>query len=295
MNHLADITIQHAIRQATQRLDEAGIETARLDAEVLLRHVLQIDRTQLFLRYPDLLGPTDKAAFDALISQRTQRSPVAYLTGTREFMGLPFQTTPAVLIPRPDTEPLVEWALAWLRDYPRATVADIGTGSGAIAVSIAAHTDKAFAGSIIATDTSAESLEIATRNARRLLPANRMAHMDFRVGSLTEPIRERVDLLVTNLPYLTPEQIADNPELDQEPILALDGGQDGLDLINRVIDDLPRVLSKDGAAGFEIDPSQETPVANRLQATFPGGRVSIVRDLAQFSRHVVVERPATGR
>ena len=283
-------TIQQTLRDAADHLERAGIDTARLDAEVLLRHVLDIDRTTLFLRYPDPMPGDAVAILADLIERRLTGEPVAYLTGVREFMALPFRVAPGVLIPRPDTEPLVEWALDWLHDRPDAVVADIGTGSGAIAVAIAAHAPETFAGRVVAIDTSREALAIATANADALLPPARRARIAFRLGSLTDPLDAPVDLLLANLPYLTPEQIARNPDLDAEPRLALDGGPDGLDLVRAVIADLPRVLAPDGAAGFELDPSQATAVQSQLETTFPGAQVIIVHDLARLSRHVVLIR-----
>lgn len=283
-------TIQHTIRQAARRLEAAGIQTARLDAEVLMRHVLDIDRTRLFLRYPDPIAEPDHAAFERLIARRLAGEPVAYLTGTREFMGLPFRVAPGVLIPRPETELLVEWALDWLAPRPDATVADIGTGSGAIAISVAARLPAEFAGTVIATDTSDAALAIARKNANALLPPDRLRQLRFLHGSLTEPLAGPLDLLLTNLPYLTPQQIAENPALDAEPRLALDGGPDGLDLVRAVIADLPRILAPDGAAGFEIDPSQVDAVSMLLDRALPGTKIRIIDDLARLSRHVVATR-----
>jgi release factor glutamine methyltransferase len=196
-----------------------------------------------------------------------------------------------VLIPRPDTEPLVEWALEWLRNRPNARIADIGTGSGAIAISLAAHLPGTFVGEIIAIDTSEEALAIARENAEHLLAPERQRQLSFTRGSLTEPLADPVDLLLANLPYLTPAQIAGNPDLDAEPRGALDGGPDGLDLIRDVINDLPRILVADGAAGFEIDPSQAETVSSLLKVAVPDSTIQIVPDLAQSSRHVVAIRP----
>jgi release factor glutamine methyltransferase len=255
-----------------------------------MRHALDIDRTQLFLRYPEPMPDGAAHAFTALVERRLAGEPVAYLTGVREFMALPFRVAPGVLIPRPDTEPLVEWALEWLRERPASLVADIGTGSGAIAIAIAAHVADSFSGRIIAVDTSAEALAIARDNADTLLPPARRHLLEFRHGSLTAPLQEPVDFLLANLPYLTPEQIAENPDLDAEPRLALDGGPDGLVLVRQVIADLPRVLAPVGAAGFELDPSQARTVETLLRATFPEATTGIVHDLARLSRHVVLNR-----
>lgn len=284
------LTIRQTIRQAATRLAKAEIDTAMLDAEVLMRHVLDVDRTHLFLRYPDPIADTDRDAFERLIVRRLDGAPVAYLTSTREFMGLPFHVAPGVLIPRPDTEPLVEWALDWLADRPDASIVDIGTGSGAIAISLAAHLPASFAGTITATDTSADALAVARQNVGTLLPPERSRQIDVVQGSLTTPIRMPVDLVLANLPYLTPEQIAENPDLDAEPRLALDGGTDGLDLVRAVIADLPRILTPTGATGFEIDPSQADAVATLLATSLPDASITIIPDLARLSRHVAASR-----
>jgi release factor glutamine methyltransferase len=257
---------------------------------VLLRHVLRLDRTQLFLRYPEPMPAGAMEPFAALVERRLAGDPVAYLTGTREFMGLPFRVGPGALIPRPDTEPLVEWALDWLRDHPTATIVDICTGSGAIAVSLAAHAPAGFGGRIIAVDISPDAIAIAQANADDLLAPEHRERLTFRQGSLTEPVTAPVDLLLANLPYLTPEQIAENPALDAEPRMALDGGPDGLDLVRAVIADLPRILAPGGAAGFEIDPAQAEAVRRLLEVTFPGAETAIIHDLAQKSRHVLLIR-----
>lgn len=283
-------TIQQTLMTGTTRLAEAGIDTPRLDAEVLLRHALGVDRTRLFVMLPDPMPEGLVATYEDLITRRMAGEPVAYLTGTREFMGLDFRTTPAVLIPRPDTEPLVEWALGWVTGRPGARVVDIGTGSGAIAVSLAAHLPASFTGEIIAMDVSPEALAIATANADALLTPAQRDRLTFRQGSLTEPLDEPVDLLLANLPYLTPAQMAGNTDLEAEPSLALLGGDDGLDLVRRTIADLPRILAEEGAAGFEIDPSQAATTRELLQRIFPDAHTLVIRDLAGRERHVVVDR-----
>lgn len=282
-----EITNRQARQQATTRLIDAGIDSAALDARVLLCLVLDVTQTQLLMRDPEPIPAAALDRYRALVGQRATGMPVAYLAGEREFMGLPFRAKTDVLVPRPDTEPLVEWGLAWLGDHLQANIADIGTGSGAIAIATTFHAPAGWAGSTIATDVSTTALSVAAANADALLPPERRQRFSLVEGSLAEPITSPVDLLLTNLPYLTPEQIEENPHLAHEPVLALDGGADGLDLIREVVDHLPRVLAPGGAVGFEIDPSQSTEVQRLLRIALPNHRVMVVHDLAGDERHIV--------
>ena len=281
-------TLSDALRDATRRLAAAGSETPRLDADVLLGHVLGLDRGALLARLRDPLPAFAADAFARLVAERERRAPVAYLTGRREFMGLPFRAAPGALVPRPETELLVEWAVGRLRASPPGTVLDIGTGSGAIACSLAAALPANWSGQVVAADVSTAALAVARANRDALGLASRVWLVR---GDLATWCVGGVGLLLANLPYLTPEQIAGNPWLAPEPRLALDGGPDGLALIRRLIADLPRLLAPGGAAGLEIDPSQAGTVATLLNEALPCGRVAIVRDLAGLDRHVVVELP----
>lgn len=264
----------------------AATETAGLDAEVLLRHVLGLDRVALFTHLTEEIGSDQLRAYQALIGKRAEGAPVAYLTEEREFMGLPFAVTPGVLVPRPETEILVEWAIGWLRTRGSVTVVDVGTGSGAIALSIAAYMGQDWPGRTIAVDVSSEALAVARRNRVRLGLQDRV---EICQASLLAWRAEPVDLLLANLPYLRPGQIAENSELRFEPVVALDGGPDGLDLIRSLLQDAPRVMSPGGALGVEIDPGQREPVVTLARQLFPGSTVSVLRDLAGFDRHMIVE------
>jgi release factor glutamine methyltransferase len=275
------------LRCGRKLLASAGSATPGLDAEVLLRHVLGIDRTELFVRLPEPITAKALATYDRLLEERAGDNPVAYLTGEREFMGLAFEVSPGVLVPRPETELLVAWAVSWLgkRSQARVTVVDIGTGSGAIAIAIAAAMEPNWRGGIIAADISPVAIAIAARNRMRLVARHRVALVQ---GSLTSWLRGPVDLLVANLPYLRPVQIAENPSLAAEPRLALDGGLDGLDLIRKLLDDAPRVLVPGGAIGLEIDPSQRDDVVNLARRAFPASEIHVLPDLSGFDRHVTI-------
>lgn len=281
-------TLQDVLRAATHRLTEAGFDSPRLDAEVLLRHLLDVDRTGLFLQLPDSAPSEISGALDELISRRLTGEPVAYIVGQREFMGLPFHVGPGVLVPRPETEILVEWAIGWLNAHPHATVIDVGTGSGAIALSIAASLPTDSAVIVLASDPSPEALAIAQRNQDALRAHGIVGKVRFTQQSLLDETTGPLDLVLANLPYLTPEQISGNPDLAAEPRLALDGGGDGLVLVRELIADLRRVLSPRGATGFELDSSQTDAVERLLAAEFPLATIRAIDDLAGLSRHVVL-------
>jgi release factor glutamine methyltransferase len=278
-------TNTEALREATARL-EAASDSPRLDAEVLLRHVLRIDRTAFFARLHEPLNASDAEAYERLINARLAGAPVAHLTGEREFMGIRFKVSRDVLIPRPETEQLVEWSLNWLKPRPHANVLDVGTGSGAIILSIAKIAGDKWHSAAIGTDISQAAISVAETNRARLGLTNRV---ELLASDLLHAVSKPIDLILANLPYLTAEQISENPQLDAEPRLALDGGQEGLDLIERFLSDAPRILSANGAIGLEIDPSHAIHVAAHAANAFPRAHVQITRDLAQCERFVIVE------
>lgn len=274
-------TIASTISAGAERLRQAGFETPRLDAEILLRYVLGLDRAQLFMRLREPLDSDEERRFIGLVERRLAGQPVAYLVGEREFMGLPFRIGPGALVPRPETELLVQQAIEWLRRRPDSLVLDVGTGSGAIAISVAKHVPDA---TVIGSDRSVEAMRWATAN-RTSLGAN----LQLMLSDLTEAIGGQIDLLLANLPYLTPEQFSGNPDLHAEPELALVSGADGLDLIRRLLSDAPRVMSPKGAIGLEIDPSQAVAVDSLGRKRFPGAIITTRVDLAGLARHVWIQ------
>jgi release factor glutamine methyltransferase len=280
------MTIAEAVRAAARDL-AATSDTPALDAEVLMRHLLGWNRTDYLMNRNELLNDEIGRTFLALIERRKRREPVAYLIGRREFMGLEFHVGPGALVPRPETELLVEWAAAWLTGKRDQVAIDVGTGSGAIAVSLAHAAPPGSLGRLIAVDPSAEALQWAQRNAAALAPN---AAIEFVPGSLLDEIDEPLDLVLANLPYLTPEQTDGNPDLAAEPRSALVSGEDGLDLIRELLADLPRVLAPDGAAILELDPDQAETVSALARARFPDAHVAIVPDLSDRSRFVTIER-----
>ncbi len=274
---------------AAERL-QATSASPRLDAEILLRTVTGLDRTRLFLALRDDVQPNDESAFQRLLERRENGEPTAYITGAREFMGLPFAVTPDVLVPRPETELLVEWALSHLPAFDRRPVrlVDIGSGSGAIAVAIAALAPVPV--DVTAVEPSPGARDVISRNAAQHLPPDRPGRFAIVDGDLLDAAPGPFDIVLANLPYLTPEQIAENPDLAAEPRLALDGGVDGLDLIRRLIPRLPARLAQPFAVGLELDPMQAEIVSALLASTLPGAEVAIIRDYAGFDRHVVSTR-----
>jgi release factor glutamine methyltransferase len=281
-------TLSDALRRGKRRLASTRTTTPRLDAEVLLRHVLGVDRTALFVRLLEPISAEALAAYDQLLEERAYDIPVAYLTGEREFMGMPFEVGPGVLVPRPETEHLVSWAISWLRTRERepVMVIDVGTGSGAIAIGVAEAMGPRWQGRVIASDVSSNALLAAASNRARLDSHRRISIVQ---GSLLSSLRTPVDLILANLPYLRPEQLAENPSLRAEPRLALDGGRDGLDLIRQLLADAPRVLAPGGAIGLEIDPSQRDEVVNLARLTFPASDIHVLHDLAGVDRHITIQ------
>ncbi len=284
-------TLSEALREGRQTLSMSNTETPGLDAEVLLRHILGFDRVALFSRFSDPMSAEHLANYRALLRERSRGTPVAYLTGKREFMGLSFAVSPGVLVPRPETEILVEWAIVWLQNRNASTVIDVGTGSGAIALAIASAMGADWPGEVIAVDVSPEAIAMTSQNRERLGLQN---GVQLQMGSLLSWRDEPVDLVLANLPYLQPEQIAENPDLRAEPLLALDGGPDGLDLIRQLLSDAPRVLRSGGALGLEIDPAQRDAVTELAHTLFPGSGVHVLQDLAGFDRHVIIQTVSPG-
>jgi release factor glutamine methyltransferase len=251
--------------------------TAALDADVLLAHVLGVGKEALFAHPERTLSTAEATGFEALVERRSVGEPVAYLRGFKEFYGLRFRVDPRVLIPRPETEVLV--------DVARELIGG-GTGSGAIAIAIAAHEHAVY---VIATDASRDALAVAEANAL----ANGVAErVDLRHGDLLAPIAESVDIVCANLPYLPDASVdrwvGERSSLAFEPRVAVVAGADGLSLISRCIDDLPRVLAPGGAALFECDPPQVAAVTQRLERS--GLRTRVVRDLAGSDRVVAAQR-----
>jgi release factor glutamine methyltransferase len=291
-------TIRAELDLAVQRLTQARqkndlpLENPRLDAQLLLSHVLGKERSYLYMYPEQELEPAQETRWRALLARRERGEPVAYLLGHKEFYGLDFSVDRRVLIPRPETELLVEAALSICRQRlsggKAPLVADIGTGSGAIPVSIAVH--EPALPSLYAIDISADALEVARLNCQRHRVADRVQLLQ---GNLLEPLPVAVDLLLANLPYVgTREQETMLPDvLNYEPHLALFSGPDGLELLHR--------LMREAASGeklragaellLEIGYQQREALTRLAQEIWPQARVSCLKDYAGWDRVLHIE------
>ncbi len=293
------------LREGVDRLTTSGSETARLDAELLLGHAVGVGRT-VILAHPEAPVGADAAArYRADIERRADGEPVAYLRGLKEFYGLAFQVDPRALIPRPETERLVELAevevMRRLAAAPRAAgappirIADVGTGSGAIAVALAVTLRRRGAFEAVAfvlTDLSGDALDLAKENAVGHAVADRMTFVEGDLlGDVGSVGTSRFDMILANLPYVRDDAMAELPRATSfEPALALDGGPDGLAVIGRLLDQLPDALSEGGLALLEIGADQGEAIVATVVARLPGWRCSVEADLAGLPRVAGVSR-----
>ncbi|MDP3045877.1 MAG: peptide chain release factor N(5)-glutamine methyltransferase [Chloroflexota bacterium] len=261
---------------------------ARLEAEVLLCHVLGVDRAALYAGPTQPLGASTAALFRSLVARRLNGEPVAYIIGTRDFYGLTFRVGPGVLIPRPETELLVERALAAASRMARPAIADVGCGSGCVGIALAAHLPRA---SVWAIDLCEGALVVTNENAARLGVGSRVTTLQ---GDLLGPLPAPVDLIVANLPYVNTRDLAElAPSIVKfEPLLALSGGITGLDQIRRLVDQSPPHLRPGGSLLLEVGYDQGDAVADLVRARFAGASVESWRDLGGHVRVVGVQLAA---
>jgi len=283
-------SLRELIEQTRARLKCAGVAEYQLEGELLLQHVLKISPARMFAGMNDKVGPETEAELRRLTERRAAREPLAYVTGRRAFYGRELNVTPDVLIPRAETELMVDLALKWVADHPALhadiRIADIGTGCGTLAVTLAAELSDA---SVDAVDISPAALEVALGNAQALGVSGRI---NFHEGDLASPLRGQCyRLILANLPYVRADSLATaQPEVRREPVLALLGGDDGLDLVRRMATRLPELMNPSASlALFEIDPLTAAETAAALKVALPGARVSIVNDLAGLERCVTAE------
>lgn len=286
------MNVREALREGERLLGTAGSDEAELEAELLLRHAMGIDRVHLYQRLTGALPPEPYAVYRMLLDRRLAHEPTAYILGRREFFGLEFEVTPAALIPRPETEMLVELVITFARERfsdGRFSLADIGVGCGAIAVAIA---HEAPGAGIVAVDVSKRALALARRNARRHGVEERIR---FLHGDLLAPLQTPVDVIAANLPYVrASDWRATPPEIrEHEPRRALEGGADGLKLIRRLIAEAPVCLKPGGALFAEIGDEQGAAALALARHAFPHARVEVKQDLAGLDRVLAVYTPAS--
>lgn len=245
------MNIQAFLTQSTKAMQAAGITTARLDCLVLIAHVLKKDKTWLLANLDYGLLPTELQSLQSLIKKRTQRQPLAYLIGHKEFYGRDFFVSPDVLIPRPETETLIELT----KKQQPATILDVGTGSGVIAITLALETTA----QVTASDVSKKALAIAQKNAHSL-----GASVTFMESSLFAHIADRFDCIVANLPYVSRDWQR-SPETNAEPALALFATDYGLELIKSLIAQAPSHLNPSGDLLLEADPRQHKAIQKVAQ------------------------------
>jgi len=283
------LRIQDALSRAIDVLKKDQIETARLDAEILLAHVFNCERYQLYLRFDEDITLNQYNEFMDLIEKRLSRWPVAYLINKKEFMSMEFYVTPEVLIPRPDTELLVEKSMEIIKKIDReALVVDVGTGSGAIAVSLAHFMNNV---QVIATDISEGALKIAKKNAKR---HGVIENITFLQEGLLNSILQNffcVDIIIANLPYIPTGEIKLlSEEVQKEPITALDGGIDGLEYYNKLLGQAYLALEK-GYLLLEIGHGQAKKIFDLAGG---GWKKKLYYDLAGRERVIVLERVCAG-
>ena len=253
------LSIADFLAISTKTLSEAGIASARLDSELILVHVLRRSREWLLAHDATALTQSQQRQARQLLLQRTQRQPIAYLTGRRDFYGHSFLVNEQVLVPRPESEVILAILSKLMQDNHLRTVLDVGTGSGCLAISIKlAHPDLA----VSACDISESALLVARRNAARLLPSGQQ--IKFYQSDLLSglPVNSRFDLIVANLPYLSPGQDDLSPELAYEPAIALYADDDGLSLIKQLITTAPARLTPGGYLLLEMNTDQIEAVAS---------------------------------
>lgn len=283
------MTIGEALRDAAVRLEPVG-GTGRLDAVFLLAHAGGVSRQEMIAHRERELTPDVVERFETLVARRELGEPLAYVTGEAGFFGRMFGVDRRVLVPRPETELAVEWAVRHLRAIGReaGSAADIGTGSGAIAVTLACELPNL---TVWASDISAEALAVARRNAARNTV---FQHVTFLPGDLAEPLLPYApfDCLVANLPYVPTAEVAAAPDpVSFEPLLARDGGHDGLDLYRRFIPLLSALVAPRGIAILEAGPQNARALEQLVREALPQAGVETIRDYADLDRFVVAVVP----
>lgn len=271
------MTLREHLSYGREVLASGDIEYPFLESELLLRQALKLSRVQLYLDSKRELSPEQEETFWGLVKRRLKGEPTAYISGHREFYGLDFGINPSVLIPRPETELLVEKTISLAKSYSSPTIADIGTGCGAIAISLALKLPQA---KIYATDISASALEVAEVNCLKHGVTSRVSLLQ---GNMLEPLPRPVDFIVSNPPYVKEQDIDDG---NFEPVLALNGGADGLEPIRQLCHQAAGKLRPGGYLLLEIGQGQKAAVTSLLSRLFPLADIEVTPDLGGVDRVV---------
>ena len=278
--------LREVIQNTHRVLDAAGIHDSRLEAEVMVMNLMRMPRQDLFSNQENEVAPQEERELAATVERRLTREPLAYILGFREFYGISLMVNSNVLIPRPETEGLVEHALFMAlmgMETTELVIADVGTGTGAIAINLAIHLPSAR---IYAFDYADAVLDVAAYNIRAHNVADRVT---LGKGDLLEPLQEPVDLIIANLPYIPTSRIPTlQPEVQWEPKAALDGGEDGLDLIRRLLSQASSKVKEQATILLELDPEQVPAVEELAKQRFPQATTSVEQDLARQDRIFVI-------
>lgn len=281
------MTIAEAFAWAASMLAQSPERrvSSRADASLLLRYVLQVESAELFAHDERILSPSQLEQFHSAIHQRLHSKPIQYITGHQEFFGLPFLVTPDVLIPRPETEHLVEAAIARLQHHPAPRIVDVGTGSGAIAVALAHALPNAH---IVALDICPAALTIAEQNARRNNVADRIQFLQSDL--LAAVVQESFDAVVSNPPYIALAERASLPTevRDHEPSLALFAGPTGLEIYKRLIAEVQQVLAPNGLLLLEIGHRQQSTITLLFESW---NDLEFINDLQHIPRVAIARNP----
>ena len=281
-------TIRQALQQTHRELEAIGIPDSRLEAEVMVMNVMRLPRQDIFAHQEDEVSGQQERELAEMVRRRLTREPLAYILGYKEFYGINLLVNSNVLIPRPETETMVEHALFMAlmgMESRELVVADVGTGTGNIAINLAIHLPAAR---IYALDVEDAILDVASYNIRAHNVADRIT---LAKGDLLEPLPEPVDLVVANLPYIPTGRIPTlQPEIQWEPPGALDGGDEGLDLLRRLVSQADGKLKEQAVILLELDPEQVAPVETFVKEYLPGSTTSVEQDLARQDRIFVITR-----
>jgi len=280
------VTLKQAFSHARDILTANNIEDAYLEGELLLRHTLKISRVQLYLDLDYELSSKQEETFWHLIERRLSGEPTAYITGYRQFYGFDFYVDPSVLIPRPESELLVEKALKLAQNGTIPTIAEVGTGCGAIAISLALNLPQT---KIYATDISVSALKVALFNCQKHGVANRIRLLQ---GDMLDPLPEPADLIIANLPYVKESELSPICLVNFEPPLALNGGSDGLQKIRQLCHQVNNKLRPDGYLLLEIGQGQRKAITTFLRSLFPSAKIEVTPDLGGIDRVVSLVLPS---